>query len=90
MFLIKAAFRRYFQIIGMSILPLSVMRVWILRLIGVKIGHGCYVGFNVEVDTNYPELLAKGDNVTISHRVSFITHTATLANSKLSSVYNVQ
>ena len=63
------------------------MRVLILRLCGVSIGKGCYIGFNVAVDTNFPDLITIGDNVTISHDTVIITHTATPTNSKLSALY---
>ena len=88
MFLLKAAIRRYLLIFGMGFLPFSTLRVWVLRLCGVNVGEGCYVGFNVSVDTNYPELITIGNRVTISHDVVIITHTATPANSDLSRLYN--
>jgi len=88
MFLIKAAVRRYLLIFGMGLIPFSTLRVWVLRLCGVNVGEGCYVGFNVSVDTNYPELITIGNRVTISHDVVIITHTATPANSDLSRLYN--
>ena len=74
-FLAAAALRRYAMLIGMNILPLSTMRVWLLRLCGVTIGTDCYVGFGVMVDTNYPNLIKIGNHVTVSHGCTFITHT---------------
>jgi len=74
-FLAAAAVRRYILLIGMNILPLSIMRVWLLRLCGVTIGADCYVGFGVMVDTNYPNLIKIGNHVTISHGCTFVTHT---------------
>lgn len=74
--------------LGMKYLPLSTLRVMLLRLCGVKIGKGCFIGFNVRIDTNYPELIAIGDHVTISHDVSIYAHTATPCTSALSSIYN--
>lgn len=74
-FLAAAALRRYAMLIGMNILPLSIMRVWLLRLCGVTIGADCYVGFGVMVDTNYPNLIKIGNHVTISHGCTLVTHT---------------
>lgn len=74
-FLATAALRRYAMLIGMNMLPLSIMRVWLLRLCGVTIGVDCYVGFGVMVDTNYPNLIKIGNHVTISHGCIFVTHT---------------
>lgn len=74
--------------IGMSLLPLSCFRVLVLRFCGVKIGRGCYIGFNVLCDTNYPSLIEIGNRVTISHNTVIFAHTATPAVSYLSTIYN--
>lgn len=87
MFLIKAAIRRYAMSIGMAAVPFSFVRVLLLRACGVTVGRGCYIGFNVVCDTNYPELVTIGDNVTISHNCMLITHTATPAQSFLGKFY---
>ena len=75
------------MMVGMFVLPFSSLRVWLLRLCGVTIGDGCYVGFNVAFDTNYPSLIHIGRNVTISHDVMIVTHTATPAASLLGRLY---
>lgn len=80
--------RRYFLMIMMNILPFSFLRIFSLRLAGVRIGRGCYVGFNVIPDTNYPELIRIGDYVTISHNCTFLTHAQSPVKSRLSKVYN--
>jgi len=85
--LFNAAFRRYSLMIGMNIIPLSSLRIYLLRLTGVRVGTGCYIGFNVMPDTNYPELISIGDNVTISHNCVIIAHTQTPARSRLSTLY---
>lgn len=74
--------------LGMKYLPLSFLRVGLLKACGVKIGKGCYVGFNIRIDTNYPNLISIGHQVTISHDVSIYTHTATPSKCALSEVYN--
>jgi acetyltransferase-like isoleucine patch superfamily enzyme len=85
--LIVAALRRYAMSFGMAILPFSCTRVLLLRLCGVNIGEGCYVGFHVMCDTNYAEKITIGDNVTISHGTQIYTHTRTPAKSFLASLY---
>ena len=85
--LVVAAFRRYVMTFGMAILPLSVMRVFLLRFCGVKVGNGCYIGFNVICDTNYAELVTISDNVTISHDTVIYVHTASPVKSPLSELY---
>lgn len=85
--LFGSAFRRYFLMMGMNMLPLVSLRIYLLRLSGVSIGKGCYIGFNVMPDTNYPELISIGDNVTISHNCVIITHTQTPAQSSLGTLY---
>ena len=72
----------------MAILPLSLLRVFLLRFCGVQVGNGCYIGFNVICDTNYAELVKIGDNVTISHNTVIYAHTASPVDSPLSELYN--
>ena len=87
--LINSALRRYALMFGMCLLPFSSARVWLLRICGVKVGRGCYIGFNVFADTNYPSLIDIGDYVTISHNCSLVAHTKTpVTQSFLSTIYN--
>lgn len=85
--LVTSAMRRYVMMLGMFALPFSSLRVLLLRCCGVTIGPGCYIGFNVMFDTNYPTLIRIGRNVTISHNVAIYTHTATPAASPLGRAY---
>ena len=87
--LIASGLRRYLLTLGMGILPFSKMRIQLLRLCGVQIGEGCYIGFNVMPDTNYPHLIDIGNNVTISHNCLLITHTQTpVSKAKLSMFFD--
>ena len=87
--LIISAFRRYALMFGMCLLPFSSARVWLLRICGVKVGKGCYIGFNVFADTNYPSLIVISDYVTISHNCSLVAHTQTpVKQSFLSTLYD--
>ena len=86
--LFLAAVRRYLMAIGMAWIPFSSFRVFLLKMCGVKLGRGCYIGFNVICDTNFPHLITIGDRVTISHNTLIFTHTATPAKSRLAKIYN--
>ena len=86
--LVIAAIRRYVMTIGMAIIPLSCLRVLLLRSCDVRVGKGCYLGFNVICHTNYAELIAIGDHVTISHDTVIYAHTASPVDSPLSALYN--
>ncbi|MGE4606524.1 MAG: hypothetical protein AAEJ52_07275, partial [Myxococcota bacterium] len=67
--------------------PFTSMRLAIYRLMGMTIGRDVYIGFHVEFDTNYSELIRIGDGVTISHRCIIATHMATDANTPLRQLY---
>ena len=83
-----AAFRRYIMAFGMFLIPFSGMRALLLKLCGVSIGRGCYIGFNVICDTNFAEQITIGDNVTISHNTMIFAHTASPAKCHLATIYN--
>jgi acetyltransferase-like isoleucine patch superfamily enzyme len=53
------------------------------RLMGVRIGRDVYVGFDIELDTNYPHLIEIGDHVTMSHRCAITTHMGSPVDSRL-------
>ena len=74
--------RRYLLMAGMSLIPFSFIRVLVIRICGITIGKGCYVGFHVAFDTNFPEL------ISISHNVAIYTHTITPVKSRLATVYD--
>ena len=86
--LIKSGFRRYLLFFCMNTLPLSFLRISCLRIAGVTVGNDCYIGFGVMPDTNYPELISIGNNVTISHNCTLVTHTQSPVSSYLSGKYN--
>ena len=54
--------------------PDSRLRVLFLRAMGLNIGKRCYVGYSVTVDRFFPHLITIGDNVTITDKVSVMTH----------------
>ncbi len=67
--------------------PFVSIRLGIYRLMGMTIGRDVFIGFYVEFDTNYTELIRIGDGVTISHRCIIATHMATDANTALRQLY---
>jgi acetyltransferase-like isoleucine patch superfamily enzyme len=85
--LARPAFNRYAMMFGLFLLPFSSLRVLLLRMCGVKVGRGTFVGFNLSIDTNYSHLITIGDFVTISHNVSIYAHTATSVQSRLAQLY---
>ena len=81
-------YRRMFVLKLCNWCPITNLRISAYRSMGVKIGRGVYVGFNTELDTNSPELIEIGDDVTISHHCTITTHMASPAKGPLSSVFN--
>jgi acetyltransferase-like isoleucine patch superfamily enzyme len=55
-----------------GLIPVSRIRVWLLRQIGVKIGDGCRL-FKADWGTE-PYLIELGNHVVVSNNVRFLTH----------------
>ncbi len=70
-----------------NLCPFTAGRIFLYRRMGVRIGRGVYVGFGVEFDTNFPELIEIGSRVTISHRCNLVSHMATSAETPLRRLY---
>lgn len=70
----KLLFRRYFCVKLASLCPFTSGRVFLYRLMGIRIGTDVYMGFDIELETNFPELVSIGDHVTISHRCIITAH----------------
>ncbi len=85
---VRLFYRRMFVLKVCNWCPITSLRISAYRSMGVKIGTGVYVGFNTELDTNYPELIKIGDDVTISHHCTVTTHMASPAKGPLSLVFN--
>ncbi|MGQ1890969.1 acyltransferase [Thermophagus sp. OGC60D27] len=54
------------------VVPINCFRIWMLRKVGVKIGHGCKL-FSADWGTE-PYLIKLGNHVVISNNVRFLTH----------------
>jgi acetyltransferase-like isoleucine patch superfamily enzyme len=70
----KLLFRRFFCLKLADLCPFTSVRIALYRLMGIRIGADVYMGFGVELETNYPELVSIGDHVTISHRCIITAH----------------
>ena len=84
---LKLGFRRMICHRLANLCPLVSGRILLYRLMGVPLGRDVYVGFDVEFDTNHPELIEIGDHVTISHRCIIASHMATGVDTPLQKVY---
>lgn len=80
-------FRRMLVLKLVNLCPFPAGRVLLYRCMGMKIGRGVFIGFHVEFDTNYTELIEIGDHVTISHRCIVASHMATSAATPLRAIY---
>jgi acetyltransferase-like isoleucine patch superfamily enzyme len=67
--------------------PFVSLRVQLYRLMGARIGGDVFIGFDVDFDTNHPELIEIGSHVTISHRCTIVTHMATDVATPLQRLY---
>ena len=79
--------RRFLCLKLSNLCPFTSGRIWLYRLMGVRIERGVYVGFDIELDTNFPELIQIGSGVTISHRCTITTHMGTPASTSVTSLY---
>ncbi len=84
---LKLAFRRMICLKLANLCPLVSGRILLYRLMGVRLGRDVYVGFDVEFDTNHPELIEIGNHVTISHRCIIASHMATNVDTPLQRIY---
>lgn len=83
----KLFFRRMICLKLANLCPFVSGRVWLYRMMGVRIGRDVYVGFDLEIDTNHSELIEIGDHVTISHRCILSSHMATSCDTPLRKLY---
>jgi acetyltransferase-like isoleucine patch superfamily enzyme len=70
----KLFFRRFVCVKLANWCPFTSGRIALYRMMGCKIGKDVYMGFDIELETNYPELVTIGDHVTISHRCIITAH----------------
>ncbi len=71
--IISRFFIKLLDIITRFTIP-SGLRLNLYRLMGVKIGEGCFIGLDCMLDSSFPELITFEDDVVISFRVMIICH----------------
>ncbi len=86
-FALKLFFRRMVCLTLANFCPFVSGRLALYRLMGIRIGRDVFIGYNVEFDTNYSELIEIGNHVTISHRCIIASHMATSVNTPLVALY---
>lgn len=70
----KLLFRRFFCLKLANLCPFTAGRIFLYRRMGIRIGADVYMGFDIELETNYPQLVRIGNHVTISHRCIISAH----------------
>jgi acetyltransferase-like isoleucine patch superfamily enzyme len=70
----KLLFRRFFCLKLAGLCPFTSGRIFLYRLMGIRIGADVYMGFDIELETNFPQLVSIGNHVTISHRCIITAH----------------
>jgi acetyltransferase-like isoleucine patch superfamily enzyme len=83
----KLFFRRMICLELANFCPFVSGRVALYRWMGIRIGTDVFIGYHVEFDTNYSELIEIGSQVTISHRCIVATHMATSVDTPLQALY---
>jgi acetyltransferase-like isoleucine patch superfamily enzyme len=53
----------------------------------VHIGSDVYMGFDIELETNFPELVTIGSHVTISHRCIIAAHMGSPSDTPVKKIY---
>lgn len=71
---LKLLFRRFVCLKLSNLCPFTSGRIFLYRLMGIRIGTDVYMGFDIELETNFPEQVRIGDHVTISHRCIITAH----------------
>jgi acetyltransferase-like isoleucine patch superfamily enzyme len=84
---IKLFFRRMICLKLANLCPFVGGRILLYRLMGIRIGHDVFIGFGVEFDTNFSELIEIGNHTTISHRCIIASHMATSVDTPLKTPY---
>ncbi len=86
-FALKLFFRRMICLTLANLCPFVSGRLALYRWMGIRIGRDVFIGYHVEFDTNYSELIEIGDHVTISHRCIIASHMATSVKTPLQALY---
>lgn len=74
---------RIFQLLALYAPGAETLRVWLHRLRGVQIGQNVFIGTAAIIETEYPQLVSIGSNVTIGIRCIIVAHFRETTNAKL-------
>ena len=66
--------RRLLALVALHVPGAESTRIHIHRFRGVRIGSGCFIGTDVIVETEYPQLVVIGNRVDIGMRTTIIAH----------------
>lgn len=83
----KLLFRRFLCLKLAGLCPFTSGRIFLYRRMGIKIGSDVYMGFDIELETNFPELVKIGDHVTISHRCIITAHMGSPSDTPVKQAY---
>jgi acetyltransferase-like isoleucine patch superfamily enzyme len=72
--IIKSIKNRIFQLLALYAPGSTTLRVWLHRERGVQIGKDVFISTAVILDTEYPERISIGNNVTLGIRSTVIGH----------------
>jgi acetyltransferase-like isoleucine patch superfamily enzyme len=70
---VKSIFRKSLQLLA-RFAYFNKFRIFLYRLMGVKIGREVYIGFDCYIDPDFSELITIEDNVIVSFRVIIVAH----------------
>ena len=71
---ISGSFSRILQMLAREAPGASSLRVKLHRWRGVRIGEGCWIGYDCVLETSYPRLITLRNRVTLSIRVTVVAH----------------
>ena len=54
--------------------PSLSLKLWLYRLMGIKIGHNVSVALEVTMDVFFPQLIEIGDNTIIGYNTTILCH----------------
>lgn len=67
--------------------PVSPVKIWLLRRVGVRIGRGVYISPGVVFDPLFPELVTVEDDALLGLGCRLITHEYTAASFRLGRIH---
>ncbi len=72
--LVWRVFRKWLNVSVIPFIPFNVVRIWLYRLIGFRIGRNVFIGMQCYLDDMHPDRISIEDDVVVSYRVTFACH----------------